>query len=212
MVISPEAEPALRDLGVRSDIIKTMHWALTGRGQDRGIADYVVDADTASSPIIGRLDATGLHDELTGQAYAVIDGVDGRAHHVRFPRDRWLCRRAAGGRHRRGAAVRRASDRVSARSASTSTVPIVFSTGVDPVRTGPLNRPGGNLTGFTLLEIVSGKLQLAREVAPDAGILSPPKTSKRCSSRSKPIRSRVACCGLEPQFTTRMRCASLSAT
>jgi type IV secretory pathway VirD2 relaxase len=28
--------------------------------------------------------ATGLHDELTGQAYAVIDGVDGRAHHVRL--------------------------------------------------------------------------------------------------------------------------------
>ncbi len=84
-MISPEAEPVLRDLGVRGDIIKTMHRALTGRGQDRGIADYVVDADTASSPIIGRLVATGLHDELTGQAYAVIDGVDGRAHHVRFP-------------------------------------------------------------------------------------------------------------------------------
>ena len=26
----------------------------------------------------------GLHDELTGEAYAVIDGTDGRAHHVRF--------------------------------------------------------------------------------------------------------------------------------
>jgi hypothetical protein len=24
------------------------------------------------------------HDELTGEAYAVIDGTDGRAHHVRF--------------------------------------------------------------------------------------------------------------------------------
>jgi Protein of unknown function (DUF3363) len=43
-----------------------------------------VDADTASSPIIGRLVATGLHDELTGQTCTVIDGVDGRAHHVRF--------------------------------------------------------------------------------------------------------------------------------
>jgi hypothetical protein len=28
--------------------------------------------------------ATGLDDELTGEAYAVIDGTDGRAHHVRF--------------------------------------------------------------------------------------------------------------------------------
>jgi hypothetical protein len=44
----------------------------------------VIDADTASSPIIGRLVATGLHNELTGETYAVIDGTDGRAHHVRL--------------------------------------------------------------------------------------------------------------------------------
>jgi hypothetical protein len=61
-----------------------MHRAFTERGQDRGIADYVIDTGTASSPIIGRLVDTGLHDELTGEAYAVIDGTDGRAHHVRF--------------------------------------------------------------------------------------------------------------------------------
>ena len=38
----------------------------------------------SGSPIIGRLVDKGLHDELTGEAYAVIDGTDGRAHHVRF--------------------------------------------------------------------------------------------------------------------------------
>ena len=48
----------MRDLGTRGDIIKTMHRPFTERGQDRGIADYVIDADTASSPIIGRLVAT----------------------------------------------------------------------------------------------------------------------------------------------------------
>jgi type IV secretory pathway VirD2 relaxase len=79
-----EAEPTLRDLGMRGDIIKTMHRAFTERGQDRGFADYVIDSGSAASPIIGRLVATGLHDELTGEAYAVIDGTDGRAHHVRF--------------------------------------------------------------------------------------------------------------------------------
>ena len=40
--------------------------------------------DRSDSPIIGRLVDKGLHDELTGEAYAVIDGTDGRAHHVRF--------------------------------------------------------------------------------------------------------------------------------
>jgi Protein of unknown function (DUF3363) len=61
-----------------------MHRAFTERGLDRGIGDYVIDTDSAASPIIGRLVDKGLHDELTGQAYAVIDGTDGRAHHVRF--------------------------------------------------------------------------------------------------------------------------------
>ena len=84
-MIQPNAETRLRDLGMRGDIIKTMHRAFTVRGQDRGIADYVIDGDAAGSPIIGRLVDKGLHDELTGQAYAVIDGTDGRAHHVRLP-------------------------------------------------------------------------------------------------------------------------------
>lgn len=83
-VVGLEAEGRLRDLGMRGDIIKTMHRALTEQGLDRGIGDYVVDAGTAAAPIIGRLVDKGLHDELTGEAYAVIDGTDGRAHHVRF--------------------------------------------------------------------------------------------------------------------------------
>ena len=82
-MVGLEAERNLRDLGMRGDIIKTMHRAFTERGQDRGVADYVIDGG-AGAPIIGRLVDKGLHDELTGEAYAVIDGTDGRAHHVRF--------------------------------------------------------------------------------------------------------------------------------
>ena len=80
-----KAERTLRDLGMRGDIIKTMHRAFAERGQDRGAADYVVDSDVSTGAIIGRLVDRGLHNELTGEAYAVIDGVDGRAHHIRFP-------------------------------------------------------------------------------------------------------------------------------
>ena len=82
-MVGLEAERHLRDLGMRGDVIKTMHRAFTERGQDRSVADYVTDGG-AGSPIIGRLVDKGLHDELTGEAYAVIDGTDGRAHHVRF--------------------------------------------------------------------------------------------------------------------------------
>ncbi len=83
-MVGLEAERSLRDLGMRGDIIKTMHRAFTEHGRDRGIGDYVIETGEASSPIIGRLVDKGLHDELTGEAYAVIDGTDGRAHHVRF--------------------------------------------------------------------------------------------------------------------------------
>ncbi len=82
--VDPGAERSLRDLGMRGDIIKCMHRAFTGQGQERGISDFVIDAGRAGSPIIGRLVDRGLHNELTGEAYAVIDGIDGRAHHVRL--------------------------------------------------------------------------------------------------------------------------------
>jgi type IV secretory pathway VirD2 relaxase len=83
-MVGLDAEHSLRDLGLRGDIIKTMHRSFTERGQDRGIADYVIDTGRPALPIIGRLVDKGLHDELTGEAYAVIDGTDGRAHYVRL--------------------------------------------------------------------------------------------------------------------------------
>lgn len=83
-MVGLEAERSLRDLGMRGDIIKAMHRAFSERGEARGVSDYVIEAGQPSSKIIGRLVDRGLHDELTGEAYALIDGTDGRAHHVRF--------------------------------------------------------------------------------------------------------------------------------
>ena len=34
--------------------------------------------------LVGRLAARGLDDELSGSGFAVIDGIDGRSHHVVF--------------------------------------------------------------------------------------------------------------------------------
>src|SRR3546814_9874498 len=83
-MVGLEAERKLRDLGTRGDIIKTMHKAFVERGQDRGISDFAIETGEEGSTIIGRLVDRGLHDEMTGEAYAVIDGTDGCAHHVRF--------------------------------------------------------------------------------------------------------------------------------
>ncbi|WP_067219083.1 relaxase/mobilization nuclease domain-containing protein [Stappia indica] len=83
--INDEAETVLRQLGERGDIIKRMHRALTERGIERGSASYVLAAESLDVPVIGRLVERGLDDELKGTAYAVVDGVDGRTHHIKFP-------------------------------------------------------------------------------------------------------------------------------
>ena len=71
-----------------------------------------------------------------------------------------------------------------AAKAATTTIPIVFSTGTDPVAAGlvaSLNRPGANLTGYTVLntELASKQLQLLYELIPNAaqfGFLADPAT------------------------------------
>lgn len=83
--VAEGAQTKLRELGARGDIIRTIGRALADHGQGRPLDSYAVVGDTPENPIAGRLIAKGLHDELTGTAYVVIDGTDGRTHHVRLP-------------------------------------------------------------------------------------------------------------------------------
>jgi type IV secretory pathway VirD2 relaxase len=82
--LKPALEPTLRDLGTRGDIIKTMHRAMSEQGLATEAGRFALHHETATDPVIGRLVERGLHNELTGQAYAVVDGVDGRVHHCKF--------------------------------------------------------------------------------------------------------------------------------
>jgi len=83
-IMAEEAEPTLRALGERGDIIKRMHRSLSDHGLDRGPASFVLAAEEIKTPVMGRLLDRGLHDELHGSAFAIVDGIDGRTHHIRF--------------------------------------------------------------------------------------------------------------------------------
>jgi type IV secretory pathway VirD2 relaxase len=82
--VTEGADARLRELGTRGDIIRNMGQAFAARGQERALGDFVIETGIPEQPVVGRLLDKGLHDELTGSAYAVIEGTDGRAHHVRF--------------------------------------------------------------------------------------------------------------------------------
>jgi len=84
-VIADQAEDTLRALGERGDIIKRIHRGLTQGGIDRGTANFVLAGETIGDPIVGRLIGRGLDDELKGTAFAIVDGIDGRTHHVKLP-------------------------------------------------------------------------------------------------------------------------------
>lgn len=82
--LKPGLERTLRDLSIRSDIIKTMHRAMSVGGGRADTGRFALHDDLVADPVIGRLVERGLHDELTGSAYAVVDATDGRTHYLRF--------------------------------------------------------------------------------------------------------------------------------
>lgn len=80
--LAPDIEDRLRRLGERGDIIRTMQRAL-GKGDGPRPAELVVhDGRSPLAPLIGRIAARGLSDELRDRHYLIVEGVDGRAHYV----------------------------------------------------------------------------------------------------------------------------------
>jgi putative ABC transport system substrate-binding protein len=95
---------------------------------------------------------------------------------------------------------------VLAAKAATTTIPIVFEIGSDPVQDGLIasfNRPGGNITGVTALnaDLDGKRLELLRELAPRAArfgiLISTPPTTAITQTRISNVKAAAVALGRE---------------
>ena len=97
------------------------------------------------------------------------------------------------------------NSQVVAAKAATTTVPIVFLTGEDPVKIGfvaSLNKPGGNLTGVNTLGLAVGpkRLELLRELLPAAtsvALLVNPTNPISTENQTRDLQSAARALGLQ---------------
>jgi putative ABC transport system substrate-binding protein len=95
-----------------------------------------------------------------------------------------------------------------AAKAATSSIPIVFGVGEDPVRLGlvaSLARPGGNVTGvnFFTAEVAAKRLGLLRELAPRTtrvAVLVNPANAASAESTARDVRAAAPALGLQVQM------------
>ena len=80
--LSERMEPALRELGERGDIIRNMHKALKADGMERDPTTFQLHDAAPEVPIVGRVVDKYLTDELGENLTVVVDGIDGRTHHL----------------------------------------------------------------------------------------------------------------------------------
>jgi type IV secretory pathway VirD2 relaxase len=183
-------ESVLRQLGQRGDIVKRIHQALHGKGDPARYA--VVDGNVEHPVIEGIVRKKGLHDELRGDFYAVIETERGQAHYVQLEP-------AIGETVREGAVVRievkreswaKPPDRVIERIASRAGGIYDPKTHLQELRRRPLVIGGSTVEPAAVIDVNLRRLRrLARHELvtelPDGTWRVPPNLGKVLSDRER---------------------------
>jgi hypothetical protein len=85
--LSDRAEHVLKDLDHRTEVINTIHRALTKNGlaEERDVGQFALHGEGSGLKIVGRVLAKGLAgDEMGERVHLIVDGIDGRVHHIEF--------------------------------------------------------------------------------------------------------------------------------
>jgi type IV secretory pathway VirD2 relaxase len=80
--LNERMEPTLRELGERGDIIRTMQRSLAADGLVRDPLTFRIHRTVPAAPVTGRVLDKYLANELGDNLTVVVDGIDGRTHHI----------------------------------------------------------------------------------------------------------------------------------
>jgi putative tryptophan/tyrosine transport system substrate-binding protein len=173
-------------------------------------------AEQPTMPVVGYI-ATGsresealrlrfFHEGLTDSGYVEGQNLGMEYRWANYQYDR-LPELAADLVHRRVAVIATSGGPASALAAkaATTTIPIVFVVGADPVKLGlvaSLARPGGNLTGinFFAFELVAKRLELLRQVVPGikrVAVLINPADAAIAETTAREVESAARMMGLQ---------------
>jgi putative ABC transport system substrate-binding protein len=181
-----------------------MAWPLAARAQQPAI------------PVVAFLDAASLETEVRGLAefrrgLSEIGYVEGQNVMIEYQSaeghaDRLPALAADIVRRRVGVIAAVANNAALAAKATTTTIPVVFTVGGDPIKMGlvdSLNRPGGNITGVSFLssDIVAKMLEALHELMPKtariAALVNP--TNQNAAVDTKEAEAAARTLGLELQ-------------
>jgi putative ABC transport system substrate-binding protein len=173
-------------------------------------------AQQAAIPVIGFLDAASLETEVRGLAefrkgLSEIGYVEGQNVMIVYrsaegQADRLPALAADMVQRRVAVIVTVANNAAVAAKATTTTIPIVFTVGGDPIKMGlvdSLNRPGGNITGVSFLssDIIAKMLEALHELMPKAAriaaLVNP--TNQNAAADTKEAEAAARTLGLELQ-------------